>query len=480
MSYEDICYLSATEALDRFRRRKLSPVELMQAVIRRAEKMEPTINAFTATFYDRALEQARKAEARYMRKGARLRALEGLPLAVKDEVPVRGDPITSGSLVHENDVATETAVFAQRLLNAGAICHARTTTPEFSCAAVTHSRIHGVTRNPWNPAYTPGGSSGGSAAALAAGTTTLATGSDIAGSIRIPASCCGVVGFKPPYGRVPEMKIFNLDFYCHEGPLARTVADTALMQNVIAGPHHSDIATVKPKIRIPGKHKSMRGARVAWSPDLGYFKVDRAVRENTLRAVEAFREMGCKVDEVRVPWTEESARAAWNYLMHLFGVCYSDYLKKGKRELLTDYARDFIEHGTKSRATDFVASLATAGEMYEYFGDLMRGYDVFVCPTLAKPALRANASLDYAGWKKEGKPMPDALAWCMTYPFNMLSRCPVISVPSGFAANGVPTGIQIVGRTYEDASVFRAATAFERAMPWAYDARNNRPTGKKK
>ena len=480
MSYEDICYLSATEALERFRRRKLSPVELMQAVIRRAEKMEPTINAFTATFYDRALEQARKAEAKYMRKGARLRALEGLPLAIKDEVPVKGDPITSGSLVHKDDVATETAVFAQRLLNAGAICHARTTTPEFSCAAVTHTRIHGVTRNPWNPAYTPGGSSGGSAAALAAGTTTLATGSDIAGSIRIPASCCGVVGFKPPYGRVPEMKLFNLDFYCHEGPLARTVADTALMQNVIAGPHHSDIATVKPKLRIPDKHKSMRGARVAFSLDLGYFKVDRAVRENTLRAVEAFRTMGCKVDEVEVPWTEESARAAWNYLLHLFGASCSGYLKKGKRELLTDYARAFIEHGTKSRATDFVASLVTAGDMYEYFGEMMRAYDVFICPTLAKPALRANASLDYASWKKEGKAMPDALAWCMTYPFNMLSRCPVLTVPSGFAANGVPTGIQIVGRTYEDASVFRAATAFERAMPWSFDSRKTRPRAKKK
>ena len=480
MSDEDICYLSASEALKRFRRRKLSPVELMQAVIARAEKVEPVINAFTATFYERALEQAKKAEAKYRRRGARLRALEGLPLAIKDEVPVKGDPITSGSLVHEHDIASETAVFAKRLLDAGAICHARTTTPEFSCAGVTHSRIHGVTRNPWNPAYTPGGSSGGSAASLAAGTTTLATGSDIAGSIRIPASCSGVVGFKPPYGRVPEMKLFNLDFYCHEGPLARTVSDTALMQNVIAGPHHSDIASLKPKVRIPEKHKAMRGARVAYSLDLGYFKVDKAVRDNTLRAIEAFRGMGCKVEEVRVPWTEESARAAWNYLLHLFGVSCAHYLRKGKRELLTDYARTFIEHGIRSKATDFVASLVTAGDMYEYFGDLMRGYDVFVCPTLAKPALKANATLDYDSWKKEGKPMPDALSWCMTYPFNMLSRCPVLSVPSGFAANGVPTGIQIVGRTYADASVFRAATAFERALPWAYDSPETRPAIRKK
>ena len=475
MNNQDICYLSATEALALFRRRKLSPVELMQAIIARAEKMEPQINAFTATFYDRALEQAKKAEAKYLRKGARLRALEGLPLAVKDEVPVKGDPITSGSLINKDAVATETAVFVQRAFNAGAICHARTTTPEFSCAGITHSRIHGVTRNPWNPAYTPGGSSGGSAAALAAGMTTLATGSDIAGSIRIPASCCGVVGFKPPYGRVPEMKLFNLDFYCHEGPLARSVADTALFENVIAGPHHSDIASIKPKLRIPEKHRSMRGARIAYSLDLGYFKVDKAVRDNTLRAVDAFRDLGCRVDEVEVPWNEECARAAWNYLVHLFGASCADYLKKGKRELLTDYARDFIEQGLKSKAVDFAASYVTAGEMYDYFGNLMRNYDVFLCPTLAKPALRANAKLDYGSFKASGKSMPDALSWCMTYPFNMLSRCPVITVPSGFAPNGVPTGIQLVGRTYEDSSVFRAASAFERARPWAYDRPKNRP-----
>lgn len=480
MTFEDICYLSAHEAMKLFKRRKLSPVELMQAIIRRSEKVEPTINAFTATFFDRALDQAKKAEDKYMRKGARLRALEGIPLAVKDEVPVKGDPITSGSLVHKDDIADETAVFAQRLFDAGAICHARTATPEFSCAAVTHTRIHGVTRNPWNPRYTPGGSSGGSAASLAAGTTTIATGSDIGGSIRIPASCCGVVGFKPPYGRVPEMNLFNLDFYCHEGPLARSVTDVAMMQNVIAGPHHSDIASLKPKVRIPEKHKAMRGARVAYSLDLGYFKLDKDVRENTLAAVDAFRRMGCKAEEVQVPWTMESGKAAWNYLSHLFGASCAHYLKKGQKELLTDYARAFIEQGVKSKATDFVAANMTACEMYNYFGAMMENYDVFICPTLSKPAVRANDPLDYGTFRADGKEIPDGLGWCMTYPFNMLSRCPVLAVPSGFSKTGVPTGIQIVGKTYADASVFRAAVAYERAAPWAYDSRRHRPKVKKK
>ncbi|MFP6731958.1 MAG: amidase [Alphaproteobacteria bacterium] len=473
MNYEDICYLSATEALKLFKRRKLSPVELMQAIIKRTEKVEPAINAFTETFFDEALAQAKKSEARYMKKGHRTRRLEGIPLAIKDEVPVKGKRCTSGSLILKDNIANETAVFAQRLFNAGAICHARTATPEFCCAAVTTSRLWGTTRNPWNLNFTPGGSSGGSAASLAAGTTTLATGSDIGGSIRIPASCSGVVGFKPPYGRVPEMPGFNLDYYCHEGPLARTVADTALMENVIAGPHTSDIATVKPKLRIPEKLKSIRGWRIGYSLDLGFFKPTRDVRENTLRAVETFRAMGCKVEEVRVPWDESCAKAAWDHLSHLFGASLGP-LEREHGDLMTDYARAFAIQGRKSKAIDFVNATDKAGEMYSFFGPMMENYDVFLCPTTAKPAERANPKFDYASYKTDGKLMPDSLAWCMTFPFNSLSRCPVLSVPSGFGRNGVPTGLQIVGKTFDDVSVFRAAAAFEKKSPWLHD-RKHRP-----
>ncbi len=478
MTYEDLCYLSATEALKLFKRRTLSPVELLQAIIKQTEKVNPCVNAFTETFFDEALDAARKSEARYMKKGARLRALEGIPLAVKDEVPVRGKRVTSGSLIHKDDIADETAVFAQRLFNAGAICHARTTTPEFSCAAVTTSRLWGVTRNPWNTRYTPGGSSGGSAAALAAGMATLATGSDIGGSIRIPASCSGVVGFKPPYGRVPEVNGFNLDYYCHEGPLGRTVADVGLMENVIAGPHPSDIATVRPKLRIPNTLKSIRGWRIAYSLDLGFFKLDKDVRENTLKAVEVFRSMGCKVEEVQIPWDESCAKAAWDHLAHLFGASLGP-LEKTHGDLMTDYARAFAKQGMKSKAIDFVNTMYKAGEMYNFFGAMMENYNVFLCPTTAKPAVNANPTLDYGTFRGKGKVMPDVLMWCMTFPFNTLSRCPVMSVPSGFAGTGVPTGLQIVGKTYDDVSVFRAAAAFEKKAPWLHD-RKHRPSIKPK
>lgn len=477
MDDADLCYLDAVEAIRLFRSGKLSPVELMEAVIRRTESVGPAINAFTDTYFEEALKQARKAESRFAKKTKRLRPLEGLPVAIKDETPVEGYRTTSGSMVYKDHIASESMTVAKRLFKAGAICHARTTTPEFSCAAVTHSALHGVTRNPWNPYYTPGGSSGGSAASLAAGTSMLATGSDIAGSIRIPASCCGVVGYKPPYGRVPGGPIFNLDFYCHEGPLGRSVGDVALMENVIAGPDPCDIASLKPKLEVKARARSIEGWKIAYSLDLGYFKVDKDVRDNTLAALKTFEELGCSVEEVDLGWTEQSAAAAWNYLAHLFGASMAEAYRKHRKEL-TPYAAAFIEAGIKSKPEDFVDSLRVAGEMYATFGPLMKNYHVFVCPTLAKPAVRANDPLDYGDFKAKGKVIPDALAWCMTYPFNMLSRCPAMSVPSGHVRNGVPTGIQIVGRSYDDQRVFRAAAAFEAARPWRYTA-DHRPTFKR-
>ena len=206
-------YLSATEALKQFQSRELSPVELMQAVIDRAEIWEPHINAFSHRFFDEAMDEAKAAEARYAR-GEPKGVLDGIPLGMKDEVEVKGQPVTEGSLLYKDRIGEKDAVLVSRLRDAGAIFHARTTCPEFCTLFNTQTRLFGVTRNPWNLDVTPGGSSGGSGAALAAGTATLATGSDIGGSIRFPASQCGLVGFKPPFGRVPDtIEPFNLEVY---------------------------------------------------------------------------------------------------------------------------------------------------------------------------------------------------------------------------------------------------------------------------
>ena len=300
----ELYYLSATRAREMFVARELSPVELMDAVIERAEQVEPTVNAFCHRYYDRARDQARQAEARYAGKGEPPRPLEGLPVALKDEESIVGEPLSLASLMHKDDVGQTTTAVAERIMEAGGIIHARTATPEFSCAGFTHSRLWGVTRNPWNPEFGVGGSSGGSGASLAAGTSLLASGSDIGGSIRIPASFNGVVGFKPPFGRVPVAPPFNLDQFCHCGPLARTVADAALFENVLAGPHPSDIVSLRPKIEIPAELEGVTGLRVGICLHQGDYALDPEVERNTLDAGAALADAGAHVEQFELGITE--------------------------------------------------------------------------------------------------------------------------------------------------------------------------------
>ncbi|MGE0502632.1 MAG: amidase [Rhizobiaceae bacterium] len=473
MSDLDLCYLPASEALNLFRKKKLSPVELMKAVIARSERLKDSVNAFTHTHFDEALELARKAEAKYAR-GRKTGPLEGLPVGIKDESFIKGKPTSGGSLLMKDFVADTTSPNNERIMKAGGIVHARTATPEFSCAGYTWSRLWGITRNPWNTEMTPGGSSGGSGASLAAGTSALCTGSDIGGSIRIPASACGVVGYKPPYGRNPDDPPFNLDFYCHTGPMARTVRDAILLQNVMCGPHPTDIASLRPKIELPTKYRPIKGWKIAYSMDLGAFEVDPDVRRNTLAALDVFRSLGAKVEEVDLGWGPEVLEAGMKYLQHLFGAYLSRFLPEHADDL-TSYARRFAEEGASSKATDFVASLEVAGRMYETLGPLLERYDVFICPTNALPAVPAHHDQSRDTVTINGREVHPSLGWVMTTPFNTMSRCPVLSVPTGHAGNGVPTGMQIVGRTYCDEDVFRAGLAYEEARGAWYDRRKTRP-----
>lgn len=476
MSDLDVCYMPATEALAQFRARKLSPVELMKAVVARAEQVNKKVNAFTYTYFEEALAGARKAEAKYMKSGARLGALEGLPVAIKDESYIKGKPTSFGSLIHKDFVAETTSPNNERILKAGGIAHARTATPEFSCSSVTWTRLWGVTRNPWNTKFTPGGSSGGSGASLASGTCSIATGSDIGGSIRIPASCSGVVGYKPPYGRNPDDPPFNLDPYCHTGPMARSVADAILLQNVMCGPSPTDIASLRPKLRLPTSYKPIKGWRIAYSLDLGFYEVDKDVAANTKAALDVFRSLGATVEEVDLGWTVDVLKGAVDHLNHLFGASVGKSLKTHGR-LMTTYARDFAKHGAKSKAADFLHAMEVAAQAYMSLGPVLEKYDVLICPTTALPAVRADFDPTIHDVRINGKKQDiwPIIAWCMTPPFNMLSRCPVLSVPSGHAKNGVPTGIQIVGRTYCDADVFRAGMAYETAVGGWYRSKQGRP-----
>jgi aspartyl-tRNA(Asn)/glutamyl-tRNA(Gln) amidotransferase subunit A len=472
IAMSDLHYLSAVEALERFRAKELSPVELLEAVIARAEHVEPSINAFAQEHFDDARAKAKEAESRYVSGEAR--PLEGIPVAVKEEAPIEGHPNTLGSLALRDVVADHTAVFVQRILDAGGIVHARTTTPEFSCASVTWTRLWGVTRNPWNPAYSPGGSSGGSGAALAAGTTTLATGSDIGGSIRIPASFCGVVGFKPPYGRVPEIEGFNLDHYCHEGPMARTVSDCALLENVIAGPDPSDVVSLRPKLEIPSELEPIEGMRIALSTDLGCYEVHPDVEANTRAAGDRLRGAGAEVEEVTLPWDRGAiARATRIHFGMIFGPSMQELYDRAGDDFTT-YGRFFVEESRRVTKADFVEGLELEAAIYRPLGELLERFDALVCPTYAIPAHAADFDWSSEFETINGVPHEDWAEILMTVPFNIASRCPVVSVPSGRSRDGVPTGLSVVGKTYDDVTAFRVAAAHERAFPWL-DVPERRP-----
>lgn len=470
----DLCYMPAAQALRLFKAKKLSPVELMDATIRRAESTAKKTNCLTYTYFDEAMTLAKKAEAKYA-GGARTGALEGLPIAIKDESYIKGKPTSNGSLILKDYIGEHTSPQNERIIDAGGIVHARTATPEFSCAGYTWSRLWGTTRNPWNPKFTPGGSSGGSAASLASGTSAIATGSDIGGSIRIPASTCGLVGYKPPYGRNPDDTPFNLDFYCQTGPLARNVEDAIILQNVMSGPSPLDISTLRPKLTLPTTYRSIKDWKIAFSMDLGFFEVDREVQKNTLAVLDVFRLLGATVEEVDLGWTQEVLDSGIAYLKHLFGASLSRLLKKHSSDM-TSYALQFARDGQKSRAVDFLNTLNVANKMYSTLGPILEKYDILICPTTALPAVPAHFDQSKDTVKVNGKIVDPMLGWVMTTPFNMMSRCPVISMPSGFAKNGVPTGIQIVGRTYCDADVFRAAMAYEAANGQGFRSIESRPS----
>ena len=474
MSDNELCYMTADEAISAFKAKTLSPVELVDAVIDQSEKVNDTVNAFTYTFFDEARAKAKLAEKNYA-NGEKTGDLEGLPIGIKDESGIKGQPLSKGSLIYKDYIAEDTSPVNQRVLDAGGIVHARTATPEFSCAGFTWSRLWGITRNPWNTNFTSGGSSGGSSASLASGTSTICTGSDIGGSIRIPASTCGLVGYKPPYGRNPEEAVFNLDFYCHTGPLARSVKDAIRLQNVMCGPSPKDIATLRPKLVLPYEYQPIKDWKIAYSPNLGCFEVDPEVEKNTLASLEVFKSLGATIEEVDLGWGPEVLEAGLAYLGHIFGAAMQDELER-HADQLTPYARAFAEESLNSTPSDFLGSLDIAYQMYSTLGPILEEYNILICPTTAIPAVPADFDSTKDELKINGKDVNKMLGWCMTTPFNTMSRCPVLTVPSGQASNGVPTGIQIVGRTYCDEDVFQAALAYEEALGGWLNSNKKRPT----
>ena len=459
---ESIAYLSASELRDRYRTKALSPVEVTRAILDRIDRLNPVLNAFTVVTAELALEQAHAAERAYAAGDAP--PLAGIPISIKDLTPTRGIRTARGSLLDPDWVPDEDAPVVERLYAAGAVMLGKTNTPELGWKGDSGNRVFGPSFNPWDLTKTPGGSSGGAAAAVAAGLGPLAQGSDGAGSIRIPAAFCGIFGFKQSFGLIPQYPPSAVGDLSHLGPMTRTVRDAAMMLNVMAGADGRDRLSWSSGIDYTRDlDAGVRGLRVAWSPTLGYAQVANDVLESAERAAMAFRELGCEVEQVDpiIPDPGNIVDVMWSGSMAGYFAGRLDDI----RALLDPGLLEVIDRAASLSAADMAQALQQRNSYYtrvRQFMDLQR-FDLLLTPTL--PVTAFTAGLDEPdGWQRSTLAPLD---WTpFTFPFNLTGQ-PAATVPCGLDQNGLPIGLQIVGRWRDDNAVLRAAAAFESLKPWA-------------
>ncbi len=453
----DPLLLPATLLAQRIRVGELSPVALIEASLARIDEINRKLNAFCAVYADEARARAQGCEAA-VRRRAPLGPLHGLPVAIKDFTPIAGKVTTRGSRVFAGWVPSANPVIVERLLAAGAIIIGKTTTPEFAYSSFTTSPLWGITRNPRDPRRTSGGSSGGSAVAVATGCASLAEGTDMGGSVRIPASFCGVTGLKPALGRIPmDILPTVFDSISHFGPLARTVDDAALFLRVTQGADDRDIqslAGIDIPVPVP---RGVRDLRFALSVDLGYYRLDSEVAQIVRQAASALRGAGAFVDEVQLPWTR-AINDAWGRYWEVFlAACFGDLIAE-HRALLDPRVVELIERGFAMGAVEFKRLEQVRTKQWQGLAAIFRDHDALICPTMARPAPSVDLSdADFDRTDHDGR--YDGLD--MTCPFNFVPQCPALSVPVGITSDGLPVGLQIVGRRFDDVSVLRIGATLE-------------------
>ncbi|HEX75304.1 MAG TPA: amidase [Dehalococcoidia bacterium] len=455
--------MSLIEMADAIKSKRLSPVEIMDAALYRIEELNPKVNAYCTLVAESARKQAIEAETAVIR-GEELGPLHGVPVSIKDLIFTKDIRTTGGSKIYENSIPQQDAIVVERLKAAGAIVIGKTNTSEFGWAAITHNPLFGATHNPWNPELAAGGSSGGAAASIALSMGSLAIGSDAAGSIRIPSSFCGVFGFKPSFGRVPQYPNFpGWETLSHIGPITRTVQDAALAMEVIAGRDDRDRFSLPDTgLRyLPFLNGDLKGLRIAWSQDIGYAIVDPQVLKVTEAAVKTFALLGSTIEAAR-PEFRSPEKAYSSYIGIRLGVVLQDKMEEWGDRIDARLAR-FVEQNRNKSATEYIRACF---ELLEYWGEIrpfFEKYDLLLTPTVAVPPFELNSygPREIAGSKVS------PLGWMpFTYPFNITGQ-PAASVPCGWTDDGLPIGLQIVGRRFDDVTVLRAAAAFEQALPWA-------------
>jgi len=462
MDDDTLAFTPAVDLAEMVRRKEVSPVEVTAAVLRRIERLNPRVNAFAHLAADRAMAAARRAEAALMRGGPIGRLL-GVPATIKDLVITKDMPTQMGSHAFAGHQPSEDSPVVSRLEEAGAILLGTTTTSAFGWTGVSHSPLTGITHSPWKHGYNAGASSAGAGAAAAAGFGQLHQGSDGAGSIRMPSHFCGVFGLKPSFGRVPYYPVGSGDYTSHIGPMTRTVADAALMLEVMAGPHPLDHTTSEagPADYLRRLDEGIRGKRIAWSPDLGHARVDPEVARLVATAAARFTELGATVEEAETPWAAEGPEMIrFFWAAHM--TRYEPHLARWEARMDPGLVA-CIEAAQDYRVSEYQAmrdrKMAYIAAMQRWFED----WDLLLTPAVSVAAFPAERLMP-EDWPQHDW---DWLCWAeFSYPFN-LSWNPAASVPCGFTAAGLPVGLQIVGRRFDDLGVLQAAAAFEAIAPWA-------------
>jgi amidase len=460
MSDSELCFMTAVELARRIRGRQVSALEVLEAHLRQVDRVNPKVNAIVTLLPEQARASARAVDAALAR-GDDPGPLAGLPVAHKDLAATKGVRTTFGSPIYRDFVPEVDAIIVERLKGAGAVSLGKTNTPEFGAGSQTFNSVFGATRNPFDLGKTCGGSSGGAAAALACGMLAIADGSDLGGSLRNPASFCNVVGLRPSTGRVPNWPSFSAWFpLAVVGPMARTVADAALMLSAIAGPD----ARAPISLQEDGKRfgaaldRSFRGARIAWSADLGGLPVQREVREAVDAQRKVFVDLGCTVEDATPDLRDADeifgVMRAWNMQLGLGKLLQTD------RHRMKDTVIWNIEEGEKLTGPQVGAAELKRSQLFERMRQFMQRFDFLVAPVVQ--VLPFDVTQPYVT-EIEGRRMPTYIDWMSSCSHITVTGAPALSVPCGFSAGGLPVGLQIVGRHLDDFGVLQMGHAFEQA-----------------
>lgn len=471
MNDASILDLTAEQLTAAYAAGELSPLRATEAVLRRIELTDPQLNAFCLVEREGALAQARVSEERW-RRHEPLGPVDGVPCSIKDMLLTAGSPTLRGSrTVRQDQPWVEDAPAVARLRESGAVLIGKTTTPEFAWKAVTDSPLTGVTRNPWDPTRTPGGSSGGASAAVAAGAGPLAVGTDGGGSIRVPAAFSGVVGVKPTYGRVPAYPASPFGTLSHVGPLTRTVADTAALLDVVCAPDSRDWSALAPPVgrfrdALQGT-EGLRGMRVAYCPDFdGRVSVHPEVEQRVHEAVQVMERLGALVERVDPPMlTERDPVEAFHTLWFAGAAKVLEQLPEERFQQLDPGLRDICAQGAGVTALEYLGAVRTREALGVAMGRFHETWDLLVTPSVPVPPFEAGREVPSSAGNAERSDAEKSTRWTswapFSYPFNMTQQ-PALSLPCGLA-DGLPVGVQLVGPRHADARVLRAAHAMESA-----------------